>query len=339
MKKSPVILLGHGSGGRLSHELIQNLFIKAFHNNVLDKQTDAAVLPFPSDKLAFTTDAFVVNPLFFPGGDIGKLAVAGTVNDLAVSGAKPLFLSASFIIEEGFPYEELEKVVNSMAIETQNAGVQIVTGDTKVVEKGKCDRLFITTSGVGAIIGGDAKNINEREIQVGDKIIINGSIGDHGMAVMAARNELNLSAPILSDCACLHELIHSITEITDEVHFMRDATRGGLGTVITEVCENQPFGALLYEETIPVSENVRGMCELLGFDPLYVANEGKVVLIVSSKDAEKVVNQLRNHPKGAAAAIIGEIVSQHPGQAWLKTAFGSTRVIDMLAGEQLPRIC
>lgn len=339
MKKSPVILLGHGSGGRLSHELIQNLFIKAFRNNVLDKQTDAAVLPFPSDKLAFTTDAFVVNPLFFPGGDIGKLAVAGTVNDLAVSGAKPLFLSASFIIEEGFPYEELEKVVNSMATEAQNAGVQIVTGDTKVVEKGKCDRLFITTSGVGAIIGGDAKNINEKEIQVGDKIIINGSIGDHGMAVMAARNELNLSAPILSDCACLHELINSITEITDEIHFMRDATRGGLGTVITEVCENQQFGALLYEETIPVSENVRGMCELLGFDPLYVANEGKVVLIVSSKDAEKVVNQLRSHPKGAAAAIIGEIVSQHPGQAWLKTAFGSTRVIDMLAGEQLPRIC
>jgi len=339
MKKSPVILLGHGSGGRLSHELIQNLFIKAFHNTALEKQTDAAILPFPSDRLAFTTDAFVVNPLFFPGGDIGKLAIAGTVNDLAVSGAKPLYLSASFIIEEGFSFEELEKIVASMATEAQSAGIQIVTGDTKVVEKGKCDRLFITTSGVGALIGGDKKNINERVIQIGDKIIINGSIGDHGMAVMAARNELSLSAPILSDCACLHELIYSVTELTDGINFMRDATRGGLGTVITEVCENQAFGALLYDEAIPVSENVRGMCELLGFDPLYVANEGKVVFIVSSTDAEKVVEQLRIHPKGIEATIIGEIVSHHPGQAWLKTSFGSTRVIDMLAGEQLPRIC
>ncbi|MDO8897795.1 MAG: hydrogenase expression/formation protein HypE [Bacteroidales bacterium] len=337
--KQTHILLGHGSGGRLSHELIRNLFVRHFHNPLLEQQGDAALIDVNSKKLAFTTDSFVVDPLFFPGGDIGKLAVAGTVNDLAVSGAVPKYLSAGFIIEEGFPLEMLEKVVISMAAEAQKAGVLIVTGDTKVVEKGKCDKLFINTAGVGEMIKGAENIATGSTIEAGDIILINGSVGDHGMAVMGARNQLNISAGILSDCACLNQLTEMAIKQTNAIKFMRDATRGGLGTVMAELCEGRNFGIQLFEENIPMKEGVRGMCELLGFDPLYVANEGKVVVVVSPDAAEQLLKLFRAHPLGKEAVIIGEITSAHAGRTWLETSIGGSRIVDMPAGEQLPRIC
>jgi hydrogenase expression/formation protein HypE len=336
---SKTILLGHGSGGKLSNDLIKDLFVKYFSNDILKEQTDAAVIQVASKNLAFTTDSFVVDPIFFPGGDIGKLAVAGTVNDLAVSGSKPLFLSASFIIEEGFSLADLERIVKSMAQEAKVAGISIVTGDTKVVNRGKCDKVFINTSGVGGLL---PKHINigkGSNIQPGDKIIVNGTIGDHGMAVMAAREELSFTTDIKSDCACLNHLIGETLAVTDQIRFMRDATRGGLATVLCELAEKKNFGIEINEAALPVNENVRGMCELLGFDPLYVANEGKVVMVVGKKDAEKVLETLRKNKLGKEAAIIGEIVNEHLGRAWLTTGIGGRRIIDMLAGEQLPRIC
>ncbi len=333
------VLLGHGSGGKLTHELIDNLFVKHFSNPELDRQTDAALLKIPAGRIAFTTDAFVVDPIFFPGGDIGKLAVCGTVNDIAVSGAKPLYLSAAFIIEEGFPMEALEKIVISMAAEAKKAGVSIVTGDTKVVNKDKCDKIFITTTGIGSL---DEKHLHiseGKEVRSGDKIIVNGSIGDHGMAIMSARNDLKLSAPLLSDCACLNTLISDMTDVSDEIRFMRDATRGGLATVITELSTSKIYGISIDEEKLLVDDAVRGMCELLGFDPMYVANEGKIVVVVSEKDADKVLQSMQKNEFGKDARIIGTIVDEHPGKAWLNTSIGGNRIIDMLAGEQLPRIC
>lgn len=336
---SKTILLGHGSGGKLSNDLIKDLFVKYFSNDILKEQTDAAVIQVASKNLAFTTDSFVVDPIFFPGGDIGKLAVAGTVNDLAVSGSKPLFLSTSFIIEEGFSLADLERIVKSMAQEAKVAGISIVTGDTKVVNRGKCDKVFINTSGVGELL---PKHINigkGSNIQPGDKIIINGTIADHGMAVMAAREELSFTTDIKSDCACLNHLIGEALAVTDQIRFMRDATRGGLATVLCELAEKKNFGIEINEAALLVNENVRGMCELLGFDPLYVANEGKVVMVVGKKDAEKVLETLRKNELGQKAAIIGEVVNEHLGRAWLTTVIGGKRIIDMLAGEQLPRIC
>jgi hydrogenase expression/formation protein HypE len=333
------ILLGHGSGGRLSHDLIKDLFVKYFSNDILDEQTDAAVLTIHSDKLSFTTDSFVVDPVFFPGGDIGKLAVAGTVNDVAVSGAKPLYLSTSFIIEEGFPVNDLETIVKSMADEAKKAGVMIVTGDTKVVNRGKCDKVFINTTGVGEIQQKHVHIGTGKSIKTGDKIIINGTIADHGMCIMAAREELSFSTDITSDCACLNHLIKDALSVSDQIRFMRDATRGGLATVLCELAERKNFGIEINEDTLPVNENVRGMCELLGFDPLYVANEGKVVIVVGKEDAEKVLKALKENELGQEAAIIGEVVDEHQGKAWLTTGIGGRRIIDMLAGEQLPRIC
>lgn len=338
MKQSDIILLGHGSGGRLSHTLISELFLKHFSNPLLSVQGDAALAVLPSGNLAFTTDSFVVDPLFFPGGDIGKLAVAGTVNDLAVSGARPAYLSAGFIIEEGLPFEVLERVVKSMAAEAAAAGVLIVTGDTKVVERGKCDKLFINTSGIGELLP-DATHISSgTNIRAGDKIIINGSIGDHGMAVMAERNQLHISANIVSDCASLNVMLLRLDDFRP-VHFMRDATRGGLGTVLAELCEQGKLGVNITEADIPVKMEVRGMCEMLGFDPLYVANEGKVVIVVDAAAADHILNRLRQHPLGSEACIIGEITQEHPGRVWLKTTVGGHRIVDMPAGQQLPRIC
>lgn len=333
------ILLGHGSGGRLSHDLITELFVKYFSNDILDEQTDAAVLEINSDRLSFTTDSFVVDPIFFPGGDIGKLAIAGTVNDVAVSGANPLYLSTSFIIEEGFPFKDLEIIVISMAEEAKKAGVRIVTGDTKVVNRGKCDKVFINTTGVGELA---EKHINigsGKKIKAGDKVIINGTLADHGMCIMAAREEISFSTDIKSDCACLNHLISDVLNVSDRIHFMRDATRGGLATVLCELAESKNFGIEIDEAALPVNENVRGMCELLGFDPLYVANEGKVLMVVGSEDADTVLETLRNNEFGQESAIIGEVVDDHKGKAWLTTGIGGRRIIDMLAGEQLPRIC
>ncbi len=333
------ILLGHGSGGKLSHDLIENLFAKHFKNPILEQQSDSAIIPFTGTNIAYTTDSFVVDPLFFPGGNIGNLAIAGTVNDLAVSGATPLYLSVGFIIEEGFSYSDLEKIVISMADDAKKAGVKIVTGDTKVVDKGKCDKLFINTSGIG-ILNNDRTEISSGlGIKPGDKIIINGSIGDHGMSVMAARNELNIRTHIQSDCACLNHMIADILKISNNIKFMRDATRGGLGTVISELVKNSSFGIQINEDKLIIHENVRGLCELLGFDPLYVANEGKVVIIVGKEDAEEVIRTMKKSPFGKEASIIGEISQDHKGMAWLNTLVGGKRVIEMLSGQQLPRIC
>ena len=333
------ILLGHGSGGKLSHDLIDNLFARYFKNDILDQQSDSAVIDINSKKLAFTTDSFVVDPIFFPGGNIGNLAIAGTVNDLAVSGATPEYISCGFIIEEGMPINDLEKIVKSMAYDAKKAGVKIVTGDTKVVDKGKCDKVFINTSGIGVLDNNNAHISAGSTIQPGDKIIINGSIGDHGMAVMAARNELNIHTYIESDCAPLNHLINSAIKCSDNIRFMRDATRGGLGTVLAELVKNKSYGIELNEESLLIKENVRGLCELLGFDPLYVANEGKVVIIVGKDDANGVLNAIKESPYGKQATIIGEVVSEHAGMAWLNTSIGGKRIIDMLSGQQLPRIC
>jgi hydrogenase expression/formation protein HypE len=333
------ILLGHGSGGKLSHDLIKDLFVKYFSNKVLTEQTDAAVVNIVTAQIAFTTDSFVVDPILFPGGDIGKLAVAGTVNDLAVSGAKPLYLSASFILEEGLLFADLERIVRSMANEAKKSGVLIITGDTKVVNRGKCDKVFINTTGIGEIEPRHLSIGTGSKIQPGDKIIINGTIADHGMAVMAAREELSFKTTIQSDCACLNHLIHEALSVTAQMRFMRDATRGGLATVLCELAESKGFGIEIDEAALPVNENVRGMCELLGFDPLYVANEGKVVMVVGKGDADEVVRVLRENEFGKEAAIIGEVVDDHHGRAWLTTGIGGRRIIDMLAGEQLPRIC
>ncbi len=323
----------------MTHELIDSMFVRHFSNPELDRQTDAALLELPGNQLAFTTDSFVVDPVFFPGGDIGKLAICGTVNDVAVSGAVPLYISAAFIIEEGFPFSELERIVVSMAGEARKAGVKIVTGDTKVVNKGSCDKVFITTTGIGSL---DKKYLPVSEgknIQPGDRIIVNGSVGDHGMAIMSARNDLKLSAPLNSDCASLNGLIGCIKDTGAQINFMRDATRGGLGTVITELCSNKEFGIDIDEDQVFIREDVRGMCELLGFDPIYVANEGKVVLVVPEEDAGKVLTAMKSHEYGKDACMIGSIGQEHPGKAWLKTSVGGNRIIDMLAGEQLPRIC
>ncbi len=333
------ILLGYGSGGKLTHELITNLFVKYFKNDILESQTDSAVLKIDADQLAFTTDSFVVDPIFFPGGDIGKLGIAGTVNDLAVSGAKPLYLSTSFIIEEGFLLKDLETIVISMAAEAKKAGVFIVTGDTKVVNRGKCDKVFINTTGIGLLSGNRADIGSGKNIEIGDKIIINGTIADHGMCIMAAREGLNFSAEIESDCACLNGMIEEAMEVSDNIRFMRDATRGGVATVLCELVDGRNFGVEINEKSIPVNENVRGICELLGFDPLYVANEGKVVMVVGKDDAENVLSVLNKNEFGKDAVIIGEVTDEHYGKAWLTTGIGGRRIIDMLAGEQLPRIC
>ncbi|MFC2107292.1 hydrogenase expression/formation protein HypE [Bacteroidota bacterium] len=333
------ILLGHGSGGKLTHNLINDIFFKHFENEILSRATDSATLDIPGSAISFTTDSFVVDPIFFPGGDIGKLAVCGTVNDVAVSGAKPLYLSASFIIEEGLSFEELERIVISMAAEAKKAGVKIVTGDTKVVDKGKCDKVFINTTGIGAL-DKELEHIGTGDkIEVGDKIIINGSIGDHGMAIMSARNDIKLSSPIQSDCACLNSLIEDILKTSKNIHFMRDATRGGLGTVISELAKSNKYGVQINEEKLPVKDSVRGMCELLGFDPIYVANEGKIVIVASQEDADAILECMRQHELGKESQIIGKVQSTHPGKAWLSTSIGGNRILDMLAGEQLPRIC
>jgi len=333
------ILMEHGSGGKLSRILIKELFIKYFDNTVLNNQTDSALLSTDSNLIAFTTDSYVVDPLFFPGGNIGKLAVCGTVNDLAVSGAIPKFISASFIIEEGFSLDELELIVSSMAEESKKSGVMVVTGDTKVVNRGKCDKLFINTSGIG-ILDARYKHISTGErIVPGDKIIINGTIGDHGMAIMAARNFAGFKTDIKTDCASLNLLIRDILETNCPVKFMRDATRGGIATILCELTENLNIGIEIDESEVPVKEAVKGMCELLGFDPFYVANEGKVIMITSSADADRVLEVMKRNEFGINSAVIGEVAANHFGKTILRTGIGGKRIIEMLTGEQLPRIC
>jgi hydrogenase expression/formation protein HypE len=330
------ILLGHGSGGKMSNNLIRDLFVRYFDNPVLARQTDAALLDMGTGKIAFTTDSYVIDPIFFPGGDIGKLAVCGTVNDIAVSGAEPLYLSVGFIIEEGLPMDDLTSIVKSMAEEAKSAGVKIVTGDTKVVNKGKCDKLFINTAGVGMLR--DDKPSQKNEVRAGDKIIVNGYIGDHGVAVMSKREALSYDAGIQSDCASLNRMIQKVTDAFP-VAFMRDATRGGVATVLVEIAKMEGLGIELDEDAIPVRENVRGMCEIFGFDPLYVANEGKVIMVVKPEHEKSVLQVLKNHPLGKNCMTIGTVVDDHKKKVVMHTGVGGKRIIDMLAGEQLPRIC
>lgn len=339
MKPENKILLNHGSGGKLMSALINDLFFRYFSNPLLLARTDSAILDFPAENLAFTTDSFVVDPLFFPGGNIGKLAVCGTVNDLAVSGACPLYLSCGFIIEEGFTFESLEIIVKSMAGEAENAGVQIVTGDTKVVEKGKCDKIFINTSGVGLLEPRFRDISFGTKIKPGDRIILNGYAGDHGVAILTARKGIETINEIRSDCGSLNHLVSEILSVHDGVRFMRDPTRGGVATVLCELAEDHHLGIEVYERQIPVRNEVRGICEAFGFDPLYLANEGKVVIVAGEKECGQVLDILKKNPLGTESTVIGEITGEHPGKVVLNTAIGGRRIMDRLAGDQLPRIC
>jgi hydrogenase expression/formation protein HypE len=332
------IVMGHGAGGRMSHQLIQKAFMSAFDNPALLAGDDAARLESNLHaNLAISTDAHVVFPLFFPGGDIGRLAVCGTVNDVAMLGAKPLYLTAGFILEEGLPMETLHRVVASMKSAADEAGVQIVAGDTKVVQKGKADGLYITTAGVGVIRTG--VTVGGAQAKVGDVVILSGSIGDHGIAVLGARNELGFQSSLQSDVAPLNYLIDAMLDASDNVHVLRDPTRGGLATTLNEIATQSNVGILLDEETIPVHPEVGAACEMLGFDPLYVANEGKLVTMVAREDAESVLKAMQSTRYGEGAVIIGEVTAIRRGRVLLKTALGSTRIVDMLAGEMLPRIC
>ncbi|MEI7492113.1 MAG: hydrogenase expression/formation protein HypE [Bacteroidota bacterium] len=338
-RKEEKVLLSHGNGGLKMHELITGLFVKHFGNKILKQQSDSAILTPGSEEIAFTTDSFVIDPLFFPGGNIGKLAVCGTVNDLSVSGAKPMFISVSFIIEEGYPMKDLETIVISLAAEAKKAGVLIVTGDTKVVNKGKCDKLFINTAGIGRINKAKRLAGKFRSIKPGDLILINGPIGEHGMAVMNARESFNFKTPVVSDCASLNHLIGEVLDHTTSVKFMRDPTRGGVATVLNELTASKKFGISLDEAALPVGKGVKAMCELLGFDPLYVANEGKVLIVAAEKESERILKIMRKHELGIHSAIIGKVVSDHPGKVVLVTETGGKRIIDSLSGDPLPRIC
>jgi len=330
------ILLAHGSGGKLAHDLVEKSFVRALANPLLDKLDDSAVFDL-SGRLAFTTDSYVVSPIFFPGGDIGKLAVCGTVNDLATSGAKPLYLSLSFIIEEGLLVSELEKVVESVQKAAGEAGVEIVTGDTKVVTRGSADKLFINTAGVGVILEG--VSISGTNAKPGDKVILSGAIGDHGIAVVSKREGLSFATKLKSDCAPLGGLVADMLKASPDIHALRDPTRGGLATSLNELARQSKVSIRIEEKAIPVREEVLAACEMLGFDPLYVANEGKMIAIVPPQDADKVLKAMRQNKYGKEAVIIGEVMGENPGRVVMKTVLGSWRIVDMLVGDLLPRIC
>ncbi|MCZ7546597.1 MAG: hydrogenase expression/formation protein HypE [Anaerolineae bacterium] len=331
--------MGHGSGGRMSADLVRHLFVPLFDNAALNRLDDQAVLEMQLDggRLAFTTDSFVVRPLFFPGGDIGKLAVHGTVNDLAVSGARPLYLSAGFILEEGLPMDDLCRVAASMAGAAHEAGVQIVTGDTKVVDRGHGDGVYINTSGVGVVPPG--VDVAAQNARPGDVVIVSGTLGDHGVAVMSVREGLRFDAAVVSDTAPLHGLVAAMLAAGPDIHAMRDPTRGGLAASLNEIAAASGVGVLLDERAIPVRPPVRAACEMLGLDPLYVANEGKLVAFVPPGSADAVLDAMRAHPLGAEAAIIGQAVAAHPGIVAARTGIGGSRVVDMPLGVLLPRIC
>ncbi len=330
------IVLGHGSGGRLTAQLVREFFLPAFDNPALRKLDDQAVLDLGTSRIALTTDSFVVTPLFFPGGDIGRLAVNGTVNDLAMSGARPLYLTAAFIMEEGLPLEELARITQSMAAGAAEAGVCIVTGDTKVVNRGSADKLFITTAGVGLVP--DGVSISASNAKPGDVIIISGNIGDHGMAVWSKREGLEFEGAILSDTAPLNHLVDKMTQ-AGEVHVLRDPTRGGLATSLCEIAVSSSVGIEIDANSVPVKEDVKAACETLGMDPLFVANEGKLVAMVEASSAEAVLRAMRSARYGRDACVIGTVVAAHPKMAVLRTEIGGSRVLDLPFVEQLPRIC
>ena len=333
----PVITMAHGSGGVLSHQLIDKMFVPLFGASQLSDLHDGAVFDQPAGKLAFTTDSFVIDPIFFPGGNIGELAVNGTVNDIACCGARPLYLSVGLILEEGLPMDDLWKIALSIKEAADKAGVKIITGDTKVVDKGKGDKIFINTTGIGAV----NKNVDISPVNCGpgDVVIVSGTIGDHGVAIMSARSGLEFETQLVSDTAPLNGLVEKILNASRNVHVLRDPTRGGVATTLNEIASSSKTGIVLEEDRLPVSTEVRGACEILGLDPLYIANEGKLLVIVPEKDSEAVLNAMQAHPEGKNATLIGKVTGDHPGIVRMTTTIGSSRIIDMLTGEQLPRIC
>ena len=331
------IQLAHGAGGRLSADLIEKLILPRFSSEELDRLEDQAVLDLPAGKIAFSTDTFVVNPLFFPGGDIGDLAINGTVNDVAMSGAKVTALSVGFVLEEGLPMADFHRILCSMEKAAATAGVRIVTGDTKVVGHGACDKIFINTSGIGVIPA--HLNLDSRLISPGDKILLSGTLADHGMAVMTVREELSFQAPIFSDSAALNGLIGKILEVCPDIKAMRDPTRGGVATTLNEFADVSHTGIRIIGDQVPVLPDVNGACEILGIDPLYVANEGKLIAVVPAEHADAVLQTMRDDDLGTNAVILGEVVEEHPGLVTVLTALGTERILDMPIGEQLPRIC
>ncbi len=339
LQHKETIVMGHGSGGKMTHDLIEAIFKKAFSNDKLNAGNDFASVPLPDQKghLSISTDAHIVSPLFFPGGDIGRLSICGTVNDMAMSGAKALYITASFILEEGLQVSVLEDVVQSMQKTAEEAGVLIVAGDTKVVEKGKGDSIFISTTGVGWIP--DGREIRGDLAQPGDKILISGTLGDHGIAVLTARGELGVSTHVVSDVAPLNHMIEAIVEAAPHTHVLRDPTRGGLATTLNEIAGQSKVGLKLYEEDIPILQEVQAASELLGFDPLYIANEGKLIVIVPANEALAALDAMQQSKYGKNAVIIGEVVENYAGRVFMKTSLGTTRILDMMAGEMLPRIC
>lgn len=333
-----IVTLAHGSGGKLTHRLINDVFYKHFRNELLLECGDSAVFGVKEGRIAFTTDSYVISPCFFKGGNIGKLAVCGTVNDLAVSGAAPKYISCGFIVEEGFGLHELETVAQSMADTAVNAGVAIVTGDTKVVQKGCADKIFINTSGIGYIPEGI--NLSSKRVQAGDKVILSGTMGDHGTAILLERENLGIESSIVSDCTPLNLLIVPLLkDFSKEIRVMRDPTRGGVATTLNELVSGSGLGIELYENALPVKDEVRGICEMLGMDPLYMANEGKVLIIADGSCADSIVEKMKEYPHGKDAAVIGTVTDTVPDKVYMRTLAGGNRIVDMLTGDQLPRIC
>jgi hydrogenase expression/formation protein HypE len=335
--KPDKILLDHGSGGKISHRMTQDLLLPAFNNPILSELNDGAIFELQGVRLGFSTDSYTVDPIFFPGGNIGELAVYGTVNDLAMCGAEPAYLSAALIIEEGFALDQLEAIVAAMSRAAVQAGVQVVTGDTKVVPRGAADKIFINTSGIGVIPPG--VSVASHQAKPGDRVLLSGSIADHGVSVLASREGLSFQTGVQSDTAPLNHMVRSMLAAGPGVHVLRDPTRGGLGTALSEIAEKSAVGVRIREDRIPVKAEVAGLCELLGLDPLYLANEGKLIAFVAPEDADAVLRAMQKDPYGREAVIIGEATAEHPGKVFLDTRIGGTRIVDMLTGEQLPRIC
>ncbi len=337
MKKNDKILLDHGSGGKISHAMIEEMMLPVFDNPILAQLNDGAEIEIGDERLAFSTDSYVVDPIFFPGGNIGDLAVNGTVNDLAMSGAVPMFLSVGLIIEEGFSAADLNIILRQMGLAAKKAGVLVVTGDTKVVPRGAADKIFINTSGIGRIP--DGVQISGHRANPGDKILLSGTLADHGIAILTSREGMRFVSPVISDTAALNHLVQRMLAVDKDIHVLRDPTRGGLGTTLNEIAGQSRVGIHIAEERIPIKPDVAALCELLGFDPLYIANEGKLIAVVSPDHADAMLAVLRADPLGKDACIIGEVVQSPAGRVILKTRIGGTRIVDMLTGEQLPRIC
>ena len=335
--KSDKILLDHGAGGKVSHSLTKELMLPVFDNPILSQLHDGAELAIGSERLAFSTDSYTVDPIFFPGGNIGDLAINGTVNDIAMCGADPLYLSAALLIEEGFSFQDLEKIIATMGAAAKAADVTVVTGDTKVVPKGAIDKIFINTSGIGLIQNG--VHIAADRARAGDQILLSGSIADHGITVLTQREGLTFESNVESDSAPLNHMVKSMLAACSDIHVLRDPTRGGVGTALNEIAEKSNIGIRIHEDRIPVNDEVAGMCELLGFDPLYLANEGKLLAFVPQESAEEVLAVMKSNEFGKDAVIIGEVIEEHPRKVFIETRIGGQRMVDMLAGEQLPRIC